>query len=341
MAQILLVGTSEHLGQLSALLETHKTTLCPVSQAVASYSADRPDLVLVDLGAEGALQTLRELRLGDPAAMIIALSEKRSVAQAIQARRDGAMDYVELPLDQAQFDLLLEQVALERQKATQLSYLRAKDAKGTILSELVGQCKPMQRVFETVLRLARRTVSGSAPTVLLNGETGTGKGCIARAIHYNGRRRDAPFVEVGCAAIPEPLLEGELFGHEQGAYTDARIPRIGLIETALGGTLFLDEVSCLPLSAQAKLLTFLEEKMIRRLGSSVDRVLDVQVVAATNRDLSYMAEQGLFRVDLLHRLMVVTITLPPLRERGQDRVKLAEVFLQEFLRRQSTVGGAA
>ena len=329
---ILVVGEQLDAVRKLAEEEGHSVRACGLREAIDEYLKDRTDVVLLDVGAADGQDMLRLLRLEDPAALIVAVSGETSVEEAVQSMRIGATEYLQLPLDRKRLRLLLEQLALDRRTQAQLSYLRARDARGAELPSLVGNCAAMRRVFDMILRIARRTLSAGAPTILLVGETGTGKGCIARAIHYNGRRRDGPFVEVNCAAIPDTLLEGELFGHEKGAYTDARLPRIGLMETANDGTLFLDEVGCLPLTAQAKLLTFLEDKMIRRLGSSVDRHLDVQVVAATNRDLTAMAEQNLFRVDLLHRLQVVSIELPPLREREQDRVELARYFLRQLAR---------
>jgi DNA-binding NtrC family response regulator len=332
MSQILVVAEGPALEPLAALCraEGHGVRVAPLAGAVEDYLRDRTDLVLLDVATREGMEALQLLQLEDPAAQVVALSSAPRVEEAVESMRQGALHYLELPLDQPRLRLLLEQVTLDRRKHAQLRYLRARDARGAELGSLVGGCAGMRQVFDTILRLARRTVSAGAPTILLLGETGTGKGCIARAIHYNGRRRDGPFVEVNCAAIPDTLVEGELFGHEKGAFTDARMPRVGLMETAQGCTLFLDEIGCLPLTAQAKLLTFLEQKTVRRLGSSTDRQLDVQVVAASNRDLAAMAEQGQLRVDLLHRLQVVTISLPPLRERGSDRVELADHFLRQL-----------
>jgi DNA-binding NtrC family response regulator len=332
MHVLLVLGDEEEREPLERVLseEGHEVRSALLDQALDEHLRDRADLVLLDVAADGGMETLRMLRFEDPSATVVAVSGNQQVEEAVEAMQNGAVDYIQLPLSTSRLKLLLQHAAYERRTHAQLSYHRDREARGAELASLVGRCPQMRQVFDTILRLARRTISAGAPTILLQGETGTGKGCIARAIHYNGRRRDGPFVEVNCAAIPLSLLEGELFGHEKGAFTDARLPRVGLIETAQQGTLFLDEVACLPLTAQAKLLTFLEDKRIRRLGSSVDRTLDVQVVASTNRDLAAMAEKGLFRVDLLHRLNVVTIVLPPLRERGEDRVELAETFLHQM-----------
>ncbi|MDP6582920.1 MAG: sigma-54 factor interaction domain-containing protein, partial [Vicinamibacterales bacterium] len=175
-----------------------------------------------------------------------------------------------------------------------------------------------------------KVVPSGAHTVLIQGETGTGKELVARALHLESDRRDHPFVKLNCSAIPESLFESELFGHEKGTFTDARETREGLAETADGGTLFLDEIGDAGASAQAKLLTFIEERSFRRLGGREDRVVDVRIVAATNKDLDAECDAGEFRSDLLHRLKVIGIALPPLREREGDVVCLAREFLSEF-----------
>jgi transcriptional regulator with PAS, ATPase and Fis domain len=181
-----------------------------------------------------------------------------------------------------------------------------------------------------VRKICRRTVGGGAPTVLITGETGTGKGLFAKALHYNSVRRNWALVELNCAAVPATLIEAELFGHERGAFTDARSARAGLFETADRGSLFLDEIAALDLSLQAKLLNVIEEKRVRRLGGSGERSVDVQIVAATAQDLEVMTAENRFRRDLFHRLDVVRIHLPPLRKRGDDRLLLAETFLVQL-----------
>jgi transcriptional regulator with PAS, ATPase and Fis domain len=198
------------------------------------------------------------------------------------------------------------------------------------LAGILGCSPAIRKVFATVRSFCDRTASGGTPTILLSGETGTGKGMLARAIHHLGRRSDRAYLDVNCAALPPLLLETEIFGHERGAFTDARDTRAGLFETADRGTLFLDEISMLPLDLQAKLLTVIEEKRVRRIGACLPRQVDVQVIAATNRDLSEMVERGQFREDLFHRLNVIALTLPPLRDRGEDRLLLARSFLRSL-----------
>jgi DNA-binding NtrC family response regulator len=190
----------------------------------------------------------------------------------------------------------------------------------------------MRSVVETVRRVCERTSRGAAPTILIRGETGCGKGLLAKCIHYNGVRRNHAFVEINCAAIPGALLEAELFGHERGAFTDAKTSRAGLFETAHMGTLFLDEIGSLPFDLQAKLLVAIEEKRVRRLGGRDNIHLDLQIIAATHRDLKSDVAGGTFRADLYHRLNVISVVLPPLRRRGQDKIDLAHMFIESMCR---------
>jgi len=199
--------------------------------------------------------------------------------------------------------------------------------------ELIGESPPMQEVCRLVEMLAQAGGGPDPPTVLITGETGTGKGVIARAMHARSARAAAPCIEVNCAAIPESLLEAELFGYERGTFTDAKTARVGLFEAAAGGTLFLDEIGYLKPELQVKLLNLIEDKRVRRLGSTQERAVDVWILAATNRDLEQAVAEGAFRADLYFRLTVMTIVLPPLRERGGDILRLAEHFLQRFARR--------
>ncbi len=197
---------------------------------------------------------------------------------------------------------------------------------------LVGGSAVMQRAVGMLQQVCRRTSHGGAPTILLSGETGTGKGFLARRIHENGARHARAFVEINCAALPPTLVEAELFGHERGAFTDAKQQRIGLFEAASGGTLFLDEVGTLPLDLQAKLLTVIEEKRVRPVGSRKSTVVDVQIITATHENLEQAAKQGRFRYDLFHRLNVVAVSVPPLRERDDDALLLARHFIASVCR---------
>jgi DNA-binding NtrC family response regulator len=278
-------------------------------------------------------QLLRQLHGQDPRVTLIVSGKDPSVNGAPDALQLGAVEYLSEPARDPHELLSIIGVALGARKTdAQLRYLRKKDASQAEWQTIVGQCPAMRKVFATVRQICQRTAAGGTPIILLTGETGTGKGMIAKAIHYNSARRSRAYVDVNCAAIPPTLLESEIFGHERGAFTDARAARAGLFETADGGTLFLDEISTLPLDLQAKLLTVIEEKRVRRIGSSLPKRVDVQVIAATNRDLLAMVKKGLFREDLYHRLNVVALTLPPLRERGDDKLLLAEAFLRSLCR---------
>jgi DNA-binding NtrC family response regulator len=208
-----------------------------------------------------------------------------------------------------------------------LQYLRSKEAPDGGWQSVVGQSPAIQRVLHTLRQVSTR---GGTPTILITGETGTGKGFVAKCAHYNGVRRNRAFVEVNCAALPPSLMESELFGHERGSFTDAKTSRAGLFETADGGTLFLDEIGTLPLDLQAKLLKAIEEKKVRRIGSRSEVQIDVQIIAATHGDLKRRVKEGSFREDLFHRLDVVAVDMPSLRERGTDILLLAEAFLRQL-----------
>jgi two-component system, NtrC family, response regulator AtoC len=274
---------------------------------------------------------MRQLRGQDPRITMVAAGKDQTVQGAPDALQLGAVEYLPEPARDPHELLSIIGVALGARKTdAQLRYLRKKDASEAEWQTIVGQCQAMRKVFAVVRQVCQRTAIGGTPIILITGETGTGKGMIAKSIHYNSARRSRAYVDVNCAAIPATLLESEIFGHERGAFTDARAARAGLFETADGGTLFLDEIGTLPPDLQAKLLTVIEEKRVRRLGGGVPKKVDVQVIAATNRDLIAMVRRGEFREDLYHRLNVVSIVLPPLRERNGDKVLLANAFLRSM-----------
>jgi two-component system response regulator AtoC len=291
------------------------------------------ELVIVQLPVpdiDGAT-LLKQMRGQDPRVTLIAAGRDATVQGAPDALQLGAVEYMPEPARDPHELLSIIGVALGARKTdAQLRYLRKKDASDAEWQTIVGQCASMRKVFTTVRQVCQRTAVGGTPIILITGETGTGKGMIAKAIHYNSARRSRAYVDVNCAAIPATLLESEIFGHERGAFTDARAARAGLFETADGGTLFLDEIGTLPLDLQAKLLTVIEEKRVRRIGGGIPKKVDVQVIAATNRDLVAMVRAGQFREDLFHRINVVAILLPPLRERGDDKVLLAGAFLRSM-----------
>jgi len=292
------------------------------------------ELVLVDirLGTENGLDLLPQLKLLRPEMSVIVLTGVGTIALAVEAMQRGADNFIEKPIDPPRFLALvakgLETSALRR-KALQLERLSA-PAQRLICGE--------GSALRSVLRLAE-AVAARETTVLICGETGTGKGLLARAIHEMSPRRRGPFVELNCAGLSRELTESELFGHERGAFTGATERKIGLFEAADGGTLFLDEIGELDPSVQAKLLNVLEQKRFRRLGGVAEIEVDVRIIAATNRDLEQDVAMGRFRQDLFYRLSGFTLHLPPLRERREDILPLAWHFLAEYQTPQAPVRG--
>jgi two-component system, NtrC family, response regulator HydG len=300
-----------------------------VALEVASSTA--PDVVVTDLKMPNmdGMTLLSKLREQDSDLPVIVTTAFGDVGNAVDAMRKGAADFITKPID---FDVLLlaieralEQRALRSEAENLKRQIRDRDGEG--LQGLLGTSPVMQKVY----RVARQ-VAGAKATVLITGESGTGKGELARAIHELGPRAKEPFVSLHCAAIPETLLEAELFGHEKGAFTGADRRRVGRFEQAAGGTLFLDEVGDIPPLMQVKLLKVLQERTIERLGSGQSVPIDVRVLAATNKDLAAEVREGRFREDLYYRLNVVAVEMPPLRLRGGDVIVLAEHFLQRFAR---------
>jgi two-component system response regulator PilR (NtrC family) len=289
---------------------------------------ERPfDLVLTDIRMpemDGA-ELLRRVRRIAPQTPVIVVTAFGTVESAVEAMREGAADYLLKPV---QFDDVLIRVrrALEvgemrRDRRAQTEQL----AESSTFHNLIGESPAMEKMFETV-----RKLSAVRSSVLILGESGTGKELFARAIHYNGLTRDKPFVAVNCGAIPESLIESELFGHRKGAFTGAVRDREGYFEAADAGTLFLDEISTLPLAVQSSLLRVLEERVVVPVGDTRPRPVDVRIIAATNQDLRELCRAGAFREDLMYRLDVVRLELPPLRERRQDIPLLIHHFLERF-----------
>ena len=283
---------------------------------------DRPvDLVLLDIKMPGmdGLEVLAQLHQENPQLPVVIISGHGSIQTAVEATRLGAFDFIEKPIDADRILLVIRNGLAQRRLLKENVSLKAEVRQRT---RIVGQHPEMLRILDTVKKVAATNVR-----VLIMGENGTGKEMIARALHENSPRSDEPFVEVNCAAIPEELIESELFGHERGAFTGAVARRIGRFEMADGGTLFLDEVGDMSLSAQAKVLRVLQESVFERVGGTETMKVDVRVIAATNKDLLKASREGRFREDLFYRLNVVPITVPPLRERASDIPLLAEHFL--------------
>jgi two-component system NtrC family response regulator len=282
----------------------------------------------VRLPGLSGLELLRRARAINDGVPVIVITAYGDVETAVEAMRAGAFDFITKPFNRDQIRLTVEKALAFGQKMAELARLRRLVHERFSLANVVGDSPAMRRVFEVVERVAPSDV-----TVLITGESGTGKELIARGIHLASARSAGPFVAVNCAAIPETLVESELFGHRRGAFTGATRDVKGKFEEASGGTLFLDEISAMPLGVQSKLLRALQEREIVRLGESAPRKVDVRIIAATNRDLQTMVADGAFREDLYYRLAVVPVELPPLRERREDIPVLVEHFLQQACER--------
>jgi two-component system, NtrC family, response regulator AtoC len=304
---------------------------------VAAAERAMPDVVIVDFQLPGfdGLEVIRSLRRIDAEVRTVMVTGHASVPVAVDAMKAGSMDLLTKPVSLASLKAVVDRALAERGARVALAYYRNKEAVQSSLDAIAGDSEPIRALRELVRIMAASEPADRSPVapILVLGETGTGKELVARACHYAGPRASAPFVEINCAALPAHLIEGELFGHEKGAFTDAQARRIGLIESADGGTLFLDEIGELDLALQAKLLRVLENLRVRRLGSVQDRQVNVRIVAATNRDLDQLVQVGRFRGDLLYRLRVFQINIPPLRARGEDVLLLAERFLSQLAAR--------
>jgi DNA-binding NtrC family response regulator len=294
-----------------------------------------PELVLLDMRLPdgNGMDLLAEFVAKGIA--VIVMTAYGEVSDAVNAMKQGAVDYLKKPVDLEELLLVVEKVLATTRLKHQLDYSRQRDTHVTEGVELLGDSPAMRSVRMQVQRIAQLVAIADAipPTVLISGETGTGKDVAARLLHQSCARSDRPFVHVDCASLPAELMESELFGHEKGAFTSAQGSRIGLIEAAEDGTLFLDEIGELPLNLQAKLLNVLERRMVRRVGSSKERPVLARFIAATNRDLHQMVTEGRFRPDLFYRLNVLTMTMPPLRERDGDALLLARHFAAQTERR--------
>ncbi len=307
--------------------------------AAEQFRAARPAVVLLDLGLppspatpDEGLAALSELLGIDPLAKIVIISGQGEKTNALQAIGAGAYDFLGKPIEMQDLKLLLKRCFHVAQLEREYYELQGR-LKGDTFDGILGTSAPMQTVFDSI----RKVATVDAPVLIL-GESGTGKEMTARAIHNRSARRDAPFVAINCGAIPETLIESELFGHEKGSFTGAHVQRKGRIESASGGTLFLDEIGEIPLPIQVKLLRFLQERCIERVGGRQEIAVDTRVIAATNADLKKGMQNGSFREDLFYRLAVVQITLPALRNREGDSLFLAQSFLLQFAKESAKSG---
>jgi len=308
--------------------EGYRTLEAATAAEALSQHREGVDLVLLDIGLPDAsgLSVLRQIKEADPDTLVIMLTGDTGVQTAVEAMKAGAAHYANKPFDLDEVVLLVEKALETTQLRREVRTLRARQAQPFGPESIVGDSAPIVAVRTMLQKIG----VSPASTVLLTGESGTGKDLAAKVIHYSSNRASKPFMNITCSALPETLLESELFGHERGAFTGADRQKRGLIESADGGTVFLDEIGEMVPLLQAKLLRFLEEKTFKRVGGSGDIMLDVRVIAATNRSLQDEVKKGHFREDLFYRLNVMAVPLPPLRDRRDDVPRLLQFYVNAF-----------
>jgi two-component system, NtrC family, response regulator AtoC len=299
-------------------------------EALRLVREESPELVLLDIQLPGinGLETLERIKEYDEEITVIMVTALGVLETAVKAMRLGAYDYINKPFNLDELAIVIKKALETGQLKREVAHLRSEQTRKYGITNLIGQSQHMQNVLAMVEKIAR----SDASTVLIQGESGTGKELIAKAIHWESARAEKPFMAINCAAVPETLLESELMGYEKGAFTDAKVQKKGLFETADGGTIFLDEIGDMEPGMQAKLLRVLEERAFRRVGGTKEIPVDVRIISATNKDLLKAIEEKTFRNDLYYRLQVIPIFLPPLRERRDDILPLAEHFIQHFNR---------
>ncbi|MEE4605837.1 MAG: sigma-54 dependent transcriptional regulator [Desulfobacteraceae bacterium] len=296
--------------------------------ALEKLKEARFDIMLVDIKMEGisGLDVLQHVKENDPDVAIVMITAYGSIPTAIEAMKNGAYDYMLKPFDPNELGVLIDKIIKHQDQEREMLFLREEHKERTRFESMIGQSKPMQEVFDLIC-----DVAPMESTVLITGETGTGKGLAAKAIHTNSPRCNGPFVMVNCGAIPEHLMESELFGHQKGAFTDAKETKKGRLELAHDGTLFLDEVGEINMRMQIDLLRVLEDRVFYRVGGTQPIEADFRVIAATNRNLEKAIKDGSFREDLFYRLNVISIKMPSLNKRKEDIPLLAEHFLHRFI----------
>lgn len=301
-------------------------------EGIEVFRKEGPDLVLLDVilpGTDG-LAVLQTLRSENKMTPVIMLTGTKSVKTAVDAMKLGAADYLSKPFEVEELRIVVGRALNSLELEREVKQLRAQVVQRYAFHNLIGKSQGMQEIYAKI-----EQVSDSRTTVLIAGESGTGKELVAKAIHYNSARRERPFIALNCAALPETLIESELFGHEKGSFTDATARRVGQFELANSGTLFLDEIGDLTPLTQAKLLRVLQEREFTRIGGIQPIKVDVRIVAATNKNLDELVRKGQFREDLYYRINVISLYLPPLRERGEDIPLLAKHFLAKRIEEEN------
>ena len=315
---------------LSAILgkEGYRILTVPgAREALEALEQGEFDLLLTDLKMQGmsGMELMERVLADNPAQCVVMMTAHGTIDSAVEAMKKGAFDYLEKPLERDDLILTLQRAFERIMLLKENRVLHKKLAETRALPNMIGDHPKMMEVVRMINKIAP-----TSTTVLIYGESGTGKELVARAIHDGSPRKDKAFFAINCAAIPDSLMESELFGHEKGSFTGAGSREIGIFEAAEGGTVFLDEIGEMNIAMQAKLLRTIQEKEIRRVGGKLNIPVDVRIISATNKDLEQETKRGAFREDLFYRLNVIRITLPPLRERGNDVVTLANFFLKKY-----------
>ncbi len=305
----------------------HVETAASGEEALEKIAAAHYDIMLVDIKMEGlsGLDVLNAVNERDLDTAVVMITAYGSISTAIEAMKRGAVEYLLKPFDPEEIGVLIEKIIAQQAQAQENLYLREQVKERTRFESMIGQSPAMQEVFDLI-----QDVAPMDSTILITGETGTGKGLAAKAIHTHSARCQGPFVAVNCGAIPEHLMESELFGHQKGAFTDARETKKGRLEMANGGTLFLDEIGEIGMRMQIDMLRVLEDRVFYRVGGTQPLEADFRVIAATNRDLKKAIAAGAFREDLFYRLNVIAFAMPPLRDRKEDIPLLCDHFLNRF-----------
>ena len=331
MAKVLVVDDEVTMVQMvTELLRAEGHDVVPITNgnvALEALEAHNPELVIVDLNLEKSrtqgLDILQKARTLHPPAVVIVITGFGTVETAVEAMKKGAYDYLEKPFKLSEFKLCVQRALSYNQAVSENIYLRKQLKEKYQLNQIIGTSSKMQDVFKMVEKVA-----DTDSTILILGDSGTGKELVARALHFNSRRQFAPFIPVNCSALPEHLLESELFGHRKGAFTGAILDKKGLFQEAEGGTIFLDEIGSMPLLLQSRLLRVLQDREVRRVGDNTPVFVNVRVLAATNAPLEKKIKDGSFREDLYYRLNVIPIRLPGLRERRDDIPLIVSHFLK-------------